>query len=425
MNILLIQPKNFIERTFPLGLSYIATILKRGYDVYGFDATIEDFSKLRKILVKNNIRIVLVGSLSTFIDSMSVDFKRSLEIAGFIKKVNKDIKIIFAGAYATMISERLKKNELIDYIISGEPESVILDLINKIKNKKNIPKIISSKKIDNLDNIEFPVRNLFNLNLYNSGMISKAHPYTSIMASKGCNYNCSYCHSPGLFGKQRRRSAKNIVDEIEFLIKEHRIKCILIEDDNFTMDRMHVINFCNELKRRRLKFVWECANGLRPENLDYDILKLMKSAGCSKISLGIESSNKHILKKIGRNSNLSTVRKVINYAKKSGIDVCGYFMIGFPDESEDTIKDTINFACNLNLDYAHFSVLYPLPGSRIYKQWPELSKQVLDKRILEKLRKKAYLKFYLRPKKIFMLIMESFKEPHNFRIYFNKIKTYF
>jgi len=153
---------------------------------------------------------------------------------------------------------------------------------------------------------------------------------------------------------------------MEMLVKDHGIKEIFISDDNFNLKKSHAIEVCEEIIRRGLKVDWACPNGLRVDSLTPDLLSLMKAAGCHLIGLGIESSSQEILDRAKKKLDISIVPKVCEDIRKSGIKAVGFFVLGLPGETKETIEQTIDFAKSLPLVRAWFNILAPYPGAEIF-----------------------------------------------------------
>ena len=168
-------------------------------------------------------------------------------------------------------------------------------------------------------------------------------------------YQCNYCSAPITQGrKMRYRDPVKVVDEIENLINNYGVKEIQIEDDNFTLKRIHAVAVCEEIIKRKIKVHWSLPNGVRIDKLDAELLSLMKKSGCYYIALGIESANQRILDMIKKRLDKNVVRKVVTMVIDSGIEGVGFFMIGLPTETREEIMETINFACSLDLKRAAF-----------------------------------------------------------------------
>jgi radical SAM superfamily enzyme YgiQ (UPF0313 family) len=176
-------------------------------------------------------------------------------------------------------------------------------------------------------------------------MIVKKTPVAPIITTRGCPYNCSYCSASIISGRQLRfRSPSLVVDEIEMLVNTYGVREIQIEDDNFTLNTKHALEICREIIRRGIKVIWSLPNGVRVDCLTDELLADMRKSGCYLMALGIESGNQRLLDESGKKLDLTIVPDMVNKVRKAGIAVWGFFMIGFPSETNQEVWETINFA---------------------------------------------------------------------------------
>ncbi|MBN2383093.1 B12-binding domain-containing radical SAM protein [bacterium] len=206
------------------------------------------------------------------------------------------------------------------------------------------------------------------------GTFTRRLPVAPIIVTRGCPFDCTFCAGHLIAGKKlRSRSARNVVDEIEFLVREYGIQEIHIEDDNFSLNRKMVSSFCQELLAREIDVSWSCPNGLRLDSLDQELVGLMARAGCYSIALGIESGSQRILDLMKKRLKVTEVTDKINMIRRSSdISITGFFMIGYPGETEAEIRETIRLSRTLDLDKVNFGAFMPLPGSTAFN---ELKKQ--------------------------------------------------
>lgn len=434
MRILLINPSQKtvygtpIKPSYPpLGLLYIAACLEKEnhkLEFLDFDNDNINKDKFKKFILKSNPNIVgLTATTSTI--------KHTKKLAEIIKQILK-VPIIVGGIHATIAQENTLKSKFIDFIIIGEGEITIVELINELqKQKQNFSKIkgIGYKQngkifyteprpmIKNLDDIPFPARHLLK-HVYIPPDALKT-PVASIFTSRGCPGRCTYCCTKNIFGRRLRfRSVKNVIEEIEFLLKQG-IKEIHIMDDNFTVHKQRVLEFRDEILKRDIKTTFVFSNGLRADKIDEDILKALKDIGVLSVGFGVESGNQTILNNIKKDINLETVRKVYRLSKKFAFETWGFFIIGLPGDTKETVRDTIYFAKELDPDFAKFLILKPFPGSEVFEQlnkdnlifdfnydnYGVYTKPVHNLKNLTaddmlKLQKQAFREFYLNPKKI-------------------------
>jgi radical SAM superfamily enzyme YgiQ (UPF0313 family) len=268
--------------------------------------------------------------------------------------------------------------------------------------------------IQDLDSMPFPAWHLFNMEYYDQHLYNS--PSVLMISSRGCPYHCTYCLWPQImYGhKFRTRSAENVVDEIELLIKNHDVKEIEFDDDTFTIGKKRVLSICNEIKKRGIEISWSCFG--RPDVVDKEMLTAMKEAGCEFIKYGVESGSQELLDMCKRGMTLDQVREAFRITKEVGIKDYGTFLFGIPGETWDTVKETIEFAKELDPYAVQFSVVTPYPGTELYdnvkseghllaNDWSEfdgaakavIETEELTRDDLEKAFALAWKEFYLRP----------------------------
>lgn len=432
MNILLIAPSqskiygNLRPPDYPpLGLGYLGASLERGGHVVRIiDIDADNISDADFVNLLNDSNYSLVGITTT-----TPTFNNALNLARLVKE-NSNAKTVLGGIHATIMPEESMKSDTVDFIVKGEGEKTILELIDYLEGRTELEfvdgiyyrkngNILKNKDrflIDNLDEIPFPARHLFNQQRYTypDTLYSCAFP---IITSRGCPANCNYCNSKNIFSRRFRfRSPQNVVDEIEYLTKNFKAKEIHIWDDNFTVRKERVFQIRDEIKRRNIKVKFAFPNGLRADCVDEGRLKALKDMGTYSIAFGVESGNQKVLDRVNKNIKLEEIEVAFKLAKKIGLETWAFFMIGLPSETADTIKDTINFAIKLNPDVAKFHILKPFPGTEVYKEFMELGLlldnnfdhfgihtppvhrlETLGPNDLLKWHRKAYRYFYLRP----------------------------
>jgi radical SAM superfamily enzyme YgiQ (UPF0313 family) len=467
MRILLLIPPTDLKKSYgklkkfsnpqpSIGIAYIASILREnGHLVKVLDAYVNGSSLDDIINIIGDFDPDVVG-ISVLTPSAEVVFSISKEI----RKNYPDIKIVMGNMHASIFADEILANNYADFIIHREGELTMLELIETLGKKENIDSVrgISFCKtgriihtplrphIDNLDSLPFPAWDLFPLEKYTTDPrteVKKGVTEMQILATRGCPNQCTFCSSRterSLGSKYRMRSPKNIVDEMEFLYKNFKSEVFSFMDLAFPLVKSHAMAVCQEIINRGLhrKILWftEC----RVKPLDEEILNLMKKSGCVRVNFGIESGNNEILKMLKKNFTTDDVRKAVKMAKKAGIEVDGMFMIGLPGETEETIKQTIDFAIELNVRFAIFNIFVPYPGCELwdilnsqnkihfntwsdFTSYPTFSGGVpvyvpdgLTKEKIMELQAKGMRKFYLRPSFILHELLH-FK--------FDKIKQYY
>lgn len=402
MNILLIDPPfyrffNYYNRYFPLGLSYLSSTLKKaGHQVTIYDADCNknskgmDYTRLpEKYLIylkelKNPENPVIKEISETFtkyqpdivgITVMTPKAASAFTIASLAKKYNKDCFVVFGGPHATLKADEILKNTRdVDFVVSGEGEVVLLELVNALRAKSsnfNTIRGLSYRQgdkgvhntkrsfIDDLDCLPFPDREtLLGSDTYTSEDMGL------LMGSRGCPYSCSYCATQIWTRKVRYRSLTNILEEIKYVHHRYGTRQFTFKDDSFTVNRKRVMEFCNKLIDAGMKVNWDC--NTRVDLVDSELLRTMKKAGCNSIKVGIESGSERVLKLMDKGIILERVKEAAELFREVGIHWTAYFMMGIPTETKEDVKKTLDLLYEIRPSFASIGVYEPFPGTKLF-----------------------------------------------------------
>lgn len=314
--------------------------------------------------------------------------KDAIGTAELVKKADKNILVVMGGAHPSSNPTEILKNKNVDIVVIGEGEVTLLEIAQRLESKKSLNKIIgafvkSGNKIiknpgrpfiKDLDTLPFPARHLLPMEIYfremaqNTSYAIRNRPMT-VITSRGCPGDCIYCAVKTVWGRMwRGRSPKNVVDEIESLIRNFGANEIHFIDDSISVDKKRLEGICDEIIKRKLDIKWTTPNGIAIWLLDEKLLNKMKKAGCYRLTFGLESGNFETLNNfIGKHYDYEIAKKIIKYASKIGLWTIGTFIIGFPYEKKQSIEDTINFAIATDLDFAVFYIANPFPGTPMYE----------------------------------------------------------
>lgn len=385
IDILLLQPPKIIDKTFnirgteiPLSLAYLAAFLERekvNAEILDM-AVYKDSWKLLEEFVRK-LKPDFVG-----ITAFTVDIVMANEVAKRVKEFNKNITTIIGGIHASALpKETMEEFPNFDYLIYGEGERTLLELIVNLQNSKGVEDIkgigyringsvtITPPRpvVESLDDLPFPARHKLDLVKYVPMEPNYLQlPSTGILGSRGCPYSCTFC-SKGVWGrKTRMRSATNIINEIEYCMDTYNIKDFRFYDDSVTWSYKRLEEFCNTIVEKKLDISWNCFS--RVDLVNDNILRLMKMAGCYNIKYGVEAGTEKSLNTIKKGATLEQAREAIKLTRKYGIESKASFMIGIPGEDVEDVKQTINFAKELSPDFASFAIIKPLPGSKMFNE---------------------------------------------------------
>ncbi len=416
----------------PLGLAYIAaTLREHNYYVEIIDLNVQE--DLWQTVAKRKWDVVgLSGDTSRYLIS--------IKIAEQIKR-HFGYTIFTGGPHVTFFEKETLDTGFVDFIIRGEGEFVTLNLLDAIQNnmpleevrgitfKKNgkIVKTLQAPIIRNLDGLPYPARDLLPMEKYKVTLFY-GRPITSILTSRGCPFNCYFCSSSQFSNLiWRTRSPKNIVDEMEYVIKKFDYHAFAFVDDNFTLNSKRVIEISKEIVKRKLDIFWWAFSRVDELIGHEDMVEWMAKSGCKMVFLGIESVSKKILDEYNKGITANDSMRAVKLLKKYGIDTWGSFIIGALDETKDMIMNTVGFAKLLNPRNVQFSILTPFPGTRLYedaermgiivhKNWKYydgahsvMKTKYLKPKEIQALLNRAYISFYARPDRLFRIMPTAIK----------------
>lgn len=420
--ILLIRPP-FLEiegsrgysMDIPLGLLYIAAVLEsHNYQVKVLDARVEGKIFFSKQMFSNGYLFGLSwNEIAQRIKNESPDivgiscqfttqFYTALRTAEIIKKINPGIATVVGGPHASVMPESfLNHSKFIDFAVGGEGEYTLLEIAKWYQGRRSLKSIkgigyregegISNNEprnpIENLDDLPFPAYHLIDMERYfylkakagNSDVGRPRYNYPgserslSFTTSRGCPFNCVFCSIHLHMGKKwRPHSADYVISHLEYLIKNYNVKHIHFEDDNLTLEKKRFNKILNGIKEKSLSFTWDTPNGVRADTLDKNLLVKCKQAGCTYLIIAIESGDQYVLDHIIKKKlSLKKVVEVCEMAKEIGIDMRSFYVIGFPGETRQSIKKTIDFALGLQKKFnvcPNLMIATPLFGTALYNQ---------------------------------------------------------
>lgn len=368
---------------WPTSLCIIAGILERDYKVTVLDANINNMSEERfkqKIREENPF----VVGISFFSD----DFRDcGYYAAHMTKEVNPEIVVIAGGIYIILNVDEAMGNGDIDYFVLGEGEFVLKELLDFISGVgKSLPQkglafrekdknVIQGRNdlIQDLDSLPFPAYHKMDFLRYSETEIRASayrpdtFPYGRIMTSRGCPYNCCYCQNKAIHGQKIRfRSPQKVLDEMEWMKKTYGIRSLLVDDANFAVSKSRAKEIINGMIGRKLGLKWKAMN-LAVFTLDYELLELMVRSGCDYIDLAIESGVPRVIKEIiHKPLSLEHVEKIIKKAKELSFKISANFIIGFPGETWEEIRQTVKFAEGIDIDYIKIMAAMPLRHTELY-----------------------------------------------------------
>ncbi len=384
----------------PLGVAYLAAFVRDMVDVALLDCVVEGARQRRPTAGKMEIiglspdEIVdrvrrqapdMVGISCIF----SNQFPLMRQLTDRIKsEIDKDIVIVTGGTHPSFLPEQTLEKTGVDYVVLGEGELGLRAIIDAHNGRQNLEAVDGiayrdgdricvrprESWIESLDDLPFPARELLPMEKYFKALAPMAYFWrkirnTPLISSRGCPYRCPFCSSWRHWGGRfRKRSAENVLAEIEHLKERYDVQELKWQDDNLTLDRQRAVDIFRGMTDRGLVMPWNTPNGLALWTVDDELLGLMKKSGCYQITIAVESGDpvsfeRYVKKPFSLDRAVETAR----LARRHGISTVGYFIIGFPEESMRQIENSLRFGQKIGVDYLVPFVYTPLPGSELWR----------------------------------------------------------
>jgi radical SAM superfamily enzyme YgiQ (UPF0313 family) len=401
MRILLTRPQQaLVSYRFPdIGLGYLATGLRRA----GFEPLLhlpdsKGWDTERAIKAIGDSQVDMVG-----IKVMTADLAACRQLYAALRLALPHLPVILGGPHVSGAREDIFTQFTgLEYAFVGEADRSFprfVELFRKHGQRpppealQTIPGLMTRSceeiqsnppdVIEDMDSLGWPAWDLLEpekTHVPFNVFYSKRQPIVGITTARGCTSHCTYCAIHLIEGRRyRARSAEHVLDEMEELVRTYGVHEIQFVDSNCIQDKARMIQICQGIIERKLNIAWSCPNGVKAGSLDDELAGWMGKSGCHFVFLGIETGSPRIQQMIRKGLNLAQLPEKIAILKRHGINVGGFFMIGFPDESRDEIDQTVNLALSLDIDVAAISVLVPLPGSEIFGQLhPDVTSRYTD-----------------------------------------------
>jgi anaerobic magnesium-protoporphyrin IX monomethyl ester cyclase len=389
------NPEAFVDYQNPLiGLAYMAAVLEKN----GYEVTVVDCPPLNMTHEGLRQEIARLEPDIVGITSVTATFPSVLQAAHAIKESYPRALIVLGGPHATIRDKQiLSGHEEVDIVVRCEGEQTILDLACCVSNfglkdlhevagitfRKNGQIIRTPNRpfIQDLDELPYPAYKYFPLKKYR--LFGKL--ILPIITSRGCPFQCTFCMAPRMAGKRfRARSPKNVVDELEWLRDTYGADAFTFQDETFTYDEKRVFEICEEIKKRKIGLPWNCQT--RVDHVSKEVLAKMREAKCQLVSFGVESGSQKILDAMKKGTTVEQNERAVRWAKEVGLDVSISVVMGYPGETTDTLKLTMDFIRKVEPDDVYLYLATPYPsielhdlvkdlGWRMSKEWSHYEMQ--------------------------------------------------
>jgi len=377
VKILLVNPsyrdvyRNFDFVLPPLGLAYMAALLtESNYEVNIIDL---NAGQDQQFIPDDNCDLVGI-TLDTSRYYKGMKYARTLK--------SKGTKVVVGGPHASFMADEILGSGSADFVVRGEGEHTMLELVTALTEGGNLEEIrglsyLSDNQVihnadrtysDDLDTLPFPARHLLDMDKYRTSKLG-TRSITSILTSRGCPYQCSFCASSKLAGTSwRARSVESIIEEIQFVKDTYGYRAFAFVDDNFTLNPQRVIDLCKEISKRGWDIHWWCFSRVDTIVRNPEMVSLMYEAGCRSTYIGIESRNQETLDSYNKKISAEISREAISILKDNKIEMTASFIIGALNENKEMVEDTLRFAKSLNPNTVSFTILTPYPGTDLFEQ---------------------------------------------------------
>lgn len=418
----------YAEAAPPLGLASIAACVRQSFPdwtVMILDANVEGWSpdELAERIVCARPDVVGM-TMTTPLVGPTLECIRSF-------RGRLSCQVMVGGPHPTVEADSLVAIPEIDVVVRGEGEETFVELLRSCRGKAPHPGILGISyregnhpvhtpprpPIAALDDLPIPAWDLLPLEKYRS-LAGHSGLCLPILSSRGCPNHCVFCYQ-GVFGRKYRvRRAENVLAEIDYLVRVHRIDEFVIIDDNFSVLEPRALAIAQGLQERGGMIPWRLPQSLSLKTASPQLLRALRAAGCYQIGFGVESGDQATLDRIGKNISLDQIRSAVHQAKVAGLETLAFFMFGNPGENAATMDATIRFAIELEPDFAQFTLATPYPGTELhaliaregsflFKRWEDLSTYSgkgafrlgeVTPALMERKFREAYRRFYLRPR---------------------------
>jgi len=360
----------------PLGLAYIAAVLeKAGHKVKIIDTPTLEMNVDQWLVEVKSWKPDIVG-----LSLLTPTAPRGYRAIKILKSIMPDVPVVVGGIHPTFMYEEALDNGA-DVVVRGEGEYTMLELVNAIekyglnvevlkgirglafRSRDGRTIVTPERPPPDITRLPWPARHLLPMDKYT--LFGKPIRIIHILASRGCPYGCMYCSTSYFFGRRiRLRPAKDVADEIEYAVSKYKAKHVIFADDDIVVGRKFFYELIPELKRRGVDVTFAC--GSRVDHMTKEYMRFLYENGCQALYFGVESASQETLNRIGKKITLEHVERVFRWKKELGGFAAASFILGFPWETIDDMKRTVEFAIKIDPDYAQFTVLTPYPGTPLF-----------------------------------------------------------
>jgi radical SAM superfamily enzyme YgiQ (UPF0313 family) len=436
-----------------LGLLFLAASARRA----GFTTAVVEAGAANLVEAEAAEAILARSPRVVGLSATTLGVHAAARLAGRLKSAAPGLRVVVGGPHPTALPEdTLRRFPGFDAVVVGEGEETLVDLLRAWRAGDDLSAVpglawrgpggaptrtAPRQRLRALDELARPAWDLLDAfpHAYAPPVFRfQQLPAASLVSSRGCPFECSFCDRSVFGRKYRFHGAEWLLDAIGELWSRG-VREILFEDDTFTANKERIRHLCDELPRRFPGLTWSCL--ARAASVDADTLGRMRRAGCWQISFGIESGDGAVLERMGKSTNLDEIRRGLALTSEAGIRSKGFFILGYPGETKASLERTVSFATSLPLDDVSVSMFTPFPGSPIYAEaarlgrfdedWEKMSllnavfvPEGLTRRDIEDTQARFFRAFYLRPRVVLSYARRVLSRPRTAPAYLRGLATF-
>lgn len=419
----------------PLNYLHLAAFVRgHGYDPLILDMVFDEVTPayVDQQIRDHGIRVAGIGC-------MTCEYPAAIAEAQRLKAAHPGLQVVLGGAHPSGDPEECLRTGVVDYAIVGEGEHALTALLDALREGRvpdSIPGVWTmrdgaivaggSATVPDVNELPRPAYDLAGLDRYfrldSPWHFPKSRRAVQFITERGCPYQCSYCHEIHT-KKFRGYPPEMVLDQIEWLVKEYGVGELMIVDDIFNFDLERAKAICRGIIQRKLRIHLQFPNGVRGDRFDEELIALMKECGTHYLAIAIETVSEKFQKLVRKNLKADRARQAVEWARKHSIEVSGFFMIGFPGETADEVRQTLEFAVTAPFDSIFVSIVAPFKGTKLRTDmiagrfgemtgdgqaaldqlFPVVHNQALPRELLLKMQRDAYWRFYTKPRSVMNL----------------------
>ena len=434
------HPYTQFTHVHPLGIMMIAAVARERHpDVSILDMKVEDWTPARCVEELERLKPDVVG-----LSAMTYEAGCMHAVARELKRRLPDVIVVCGGPHPSVADEDVMRDPAVDFVVRGEGEFTFAELLDGIEagrsdwsdcaglNWRRAEGTSGGAPVRNPDRpppqdlsaLPFPAWDLVDHAKYHrvprGGVIYAHKEFATMFSSRACPWRCTYCHNS--YGKTfRERTAEHVLAEIDLLVRDHGVKELVFMDDIFNFKPERAKKIARGLIERNYGLALTFPNGFRGDILDEELVLLLKQAGMYRCMVAVESASPRIQKVMRKNLKIDKVKRIVDFIAAQGIMVHGAFMLGFPTETEEEMRQTIDWAAGSSFHTAAFFRVIPFKGTELFTQvehagfqlptdWSayepyetDINLSTVPEQKIFRLRKQAYRRFYWNPARMFRI----------------------